>query len=194
MKVSRLQSLLVMSSLLVAGAFAQPGPELGAHLPSQAAADGLKAYTGVDGAFMAAGLVKESFNRDDLSSLLQYPTDEVVVVSLTGAQIRAAFERSVSLYPQPNTSFLQLSGFEVSYNKSAAPDQRIVSVTVNGSPIDEKRIYQIAMPSSLGKGGLGYFKIWDKTKITKTFDHVTVESVLKDKKYADTALRWIAVG
>ncbi len=180
---------------MAVGSFAQAtGPEAGAHQPSQAAADVLKQFAGADGAFMAAGLVKETYQKDNLASLLQYPTDDIVVLTLTGAQIKQAFERSVSLFPQPNTSFLQISGFEVTFNKSNAPDARIVSVTVGGAPLDVTHEYKVAMPSSLGRGGLGYFKIWDKSKITKTFDKTTVESVLKDKKYVETAPRWTAQG
>ena len=161
------------------------------HLPSQAAADVLRDFAGTDGAFLAAGLVKESYQASDLSSLLLYPTDEVVVVSLKGSQIRQALEKSVSLYPQQNSSFLQISGFEVTFSKNGAPGQRIVSISAGGSRLDESRTYTIAMPNTLGRGGLGYFKIWDKAKITKTHEQ-TVETVLKGKKYVETQPRWVA--
>ena len=162
-----------------------------AHGPSQAAADVLRDFASADGAFLAAGLVKESVQPNDLSTLLLYPSDEVVVVSLKGSQIRHALEKAVSLYPQQNSSFLQVSGFEVTFSKSAAPGQRIVSITAGGSKLDDSRTYTIAMPTTLGRGGLGYFKIWDKSKITKTYDQ-TVESVLKGKKLTDTSPRWVA--
>lgn len=173
-------------------AFAQSNPETGAHLPSQCAADALRSFAGTDGAFLAAGLVKETYDKNDLSTLLQYPTDEIVIVKLSGALLKQAFERSVSLYPQPNASFLQISGFEVTFSKTAAPDSRILGVTAGGMPLDDSRDYQVAMPSSLGRGGLGYFKIWDKSKIVKTIEKATMESVLKDKKYSETSPRWTA--
>ncbi|MCC7230976.1 MAG: 5'-nucleotidase C-terminal domain-containing protein [Fimbriimonadaceae bacterium] len=169
-------------------------PELGAHLPSQAAADVLREFAGTDGAFLAAGLVKGSFQKDDLSSLVQYPSDEVVVITITGSQVRQAFERSLSLLPQSNTSFLQISGFEVVYSKDKVPGQRVIQVRCNGNPLEESKNYQIAMPSSLGRGGLGYFKIWDKAKITKTFPDATIESVLKAKRYVDSSPRWVVSG
>lgn len=179
-------------ALLAAYAVAEGGPDVGAHLPSQAAADVLRSYAGSDGAFLAADLVKENYGKDNLASLLQYPTDGVVVVSLTGAQIRQAFERSLSLYPQPNTSFLQISGFEVTFSKSAAPNSRVVSVTVNGAKLDDAHAYTVAMPANLGRGALGYFKIWDKAKIVKTFNGVTMEDVLKGKPYTETSPRWLS--
>lgn len=183
-------SLAVGAALVCAKGDDGPGTE--SHLPSQAAADLLRTATGADGAFLAAGLVKETYQADNLASLLQYPTDEVVLVQLTGAQIRQAFERTLSLYPLPNTSFLQISGFEVQFSKDADAGSRVTAITVSGAKFEEGRTYSVAMPSSLGRGGLGYFKIWDKSKITKTFDNMTVESVLKGKRYVETEARWVS--
>lgn len=169
-------------------------PEIGAHLGSQAAADVIRTFAQTDGAFLAAGLVKQDYSRDNLASLLQYQTDEIVVVTLTGAQIRQAFERSVSFYPQPSASFLQVSGFEITFAKNPEASPRVLTLTANGSRIEESRNYTIAMPSSLGRGALGYFKIWDKSKITKTFTGQTAEAILKDKKFVDTSPRWLPQG
>ena len=180
--------------LLAASAFGQDGPGAGAHLPSQAAADALRAAASTDGAFIAAGLVKDSFQKDNLASLLQVPTDEVSIVNLTGSQVRQAFERSLSLYPMSNGSFLQISGFEVTFNRNGAPGSRIVSVTANGSKLEDAHSYSVAMPSSLGRGGLGYFKIWDREKVARSLPGATVESVLRGKAYSETSPRWISQG
>lgn len=185
-----------LTVLFAAAAFSclaiQRGPAVDAHLPSQAAADVLREAANADGAFLAAGLVKDSFSKDNLATLVQYPEDEVVVLALKGSQIRQAFERSISLYPQQNTSFLQVSGFEIGFDPSAAPGQRIKRVTAAGGPLDDSRTYNIAMPASLGRGGLGYFKIWDKNKIVSTLPNTTVEKVLSGKKFAETSPRWVA--
>lgn len=164
-------------------------PETGANKASQAAADEIKSAAGTDAAFLAAALVKKDCDKENLASILQYPTDQIVVVNLSGTLLKQALERSVSLYPQPNTSFLQLSGVEATFKKSAASGSRIITVTVAGSPISADKTYSIAMPASLGRGGLGYFKIWDKTKIVKTLDK-TAEEILKGKKFVDTSPRW----
>ncbi len=187
--------LASLSATIMLGAFACAADnpaEIGAHLPSQTAADVVRSYASTDGAFLAAGLVKEKFDKDNLASLLQYPTDQIVIVNLTGAQIKQAFERSVSLFPQPNTSFLQISGFEVKFLKTAGDGPRVQSITADGTKLDDAKSYSIAMPTSLGRGGLGYFKIWDKTKIKKTLEK-TIEDVLRGKKLAETTARWIAV-
>jgi 2',3'-cyclic-nucleotide 2'-phosphodiesterase (5'-nucleotidase family) len=188
----KILSTFVFATLATAS-FCQ-SPETGAHLPSQAAADVLREYAGTDGAFLAAGLVKPAYQKsEELSALVQYPTDELVVVTITGAQVKSAFERSLSFFPMPNPGFLQISGFEVNFSKEAPQGQRVVQVRCNGLALDESKNYQIAMPASLGRGGLGYFKIWDKTKITKTFDK-SVESILKGKRFTETSSRWLGSG
>jgi len=184
-------SSLVLA-LTVAVSLGQSQVEIGGHAPSQAAADVLRDFAGTDGAFLAAGLVKSAFQKDDLATLVQYPTEEIVVITLSGSEVKRAFERSLALYPMGNTSFLQISGFEVAFSKDAPSGQRIQSVRCNNQPLEESKNYQIAMPSSLGRGGLGYFKIWDKTKITKTYDNATLESVLKGKRFVETPSRWLA--
>jgi 2',3'-cyclic-nucleotide 2'-phosphodiesterase (5'-nucleotidase family) len=183
--------LLLFAAVL---AFAQDGPDVASNAGCQTAADALREYAGADAAFLAAGLVNKGFDKDNLASLVQYPSDEIVVVTLTGAEIKQALERSVSLYPLPNPSFLQLSGIEATFSKSAPVGQRVVSINVAGTKLDDKRTYTVAMPASLGRGSSGYFKIWDSSKITKTFDKVTLTSLLKGKRSSDSSPRWSVVG
>lgn len=194
MHVMRRAILGLMLMLSATLALPQEGPDVGAHTASQAAADILRQFAGTDAAMIAAGLLNKNFDQDNLASLIQYPTDGIVVVNLTGSEIRQALERSVSLYPQPNPSFLQLSGIEATFSKSAPIGQRIISASINGSKLDEKKTYTVAMPESLGQGGSGYFKIWDTSKIAKSFDKTTVESVLKGKKVSESSPRWQVVG
>jgi 2',3'-cyclic-nucleotide 2'-phosphodiesterase (5'-nucleotidase family) len=191
MNLTRIASIF---SLVLAAGFVQAAdnPEVGGNGPSQAAADALRVYANTDGAFLAAGLVKSNAPKDRLEAILEYPTDELVVLNLTGTQLKQAFERSLSLFPQANTSFLQISGFEVTFNKAGAPNNRVVSVAAGGSKIQDGKTYSVAMPSSLGRGGLGYFKIWDKSNIVKTYAGVTVESILSGKSSSDSPSRWIS--
>lgn len=186
-----LRTFLIGAAILISGLAAAQQPGLEAHGPSQSAADAIREAAGADGAFVAAGLVKSSFDKDNLASLMQYPDDEIVVVNLKGSEVRAAFERSISLYPESNLSFLQVSGFEIVYDPKAATGQRVKSVIANGAKLDDGHEYKIAMPSSLGRGGFGYFKIWDRTKIANTLS-VTVEKALAGKKVTESKPRWVA--
>jgi 2',3'-cyclic-nucleotide 2'-phosphodiesterase (5'-nucleotidase family) len=182
--------ILVLASAL---AVADERPDVGPNLAVQSAADEIRSAAGADAAFIGAGFLKDNFSKDDLSTMLQYPTDEVVVLNLSGDQIRQALERAVSLYPQANQSFLQISGIDVTFKKSAAPNSRIVTVSIGGNPLSLTNTYTVAMPSLLAKGGLGYFKIWEQAKIAKRLDK-SVESVLKGKRATEGSARWTAQG
>jgi 2',3'-cyclic-nucleotide 2'-phosphodiesterase (5'-nucleotidase family) len=191
---SWLPLLLTASCLAVCALVFAETKETGADLGAQAAADAIKTAGNADGAFIAAGMLKDGYDKtQDLASMLLYPEDQIMVVKLTGAQVRDALERSVSLYPQPNTSFLQLAGFEATFNKNASDGHRITSVTANGSALGNASTYTVAMPARLAQGGYGYFKIWDKPDIVKTIENATVESVLKGKSYTDSSPRWTVI-
>lgn len=189
----RICGVVWLPLVLLASAFAQNKAEIEAYSPAQAAADVLRDVAGTDGAFLAAGMIKSSFQPDNLASLLEFPNDEIVVVALTGAQLKQAFERSVSLYPQPNSSFLQISGFEVTFSPSAPPNARIKSVTAGGAPLEDGKSYTIAMPVTLARGGYGYFKIWDRSKIVSNVPNTTVEKALTGKRAVETRPRWVAL-
>jgi 5'-nucleotidase / UDP-sugar diphosphatase len=102
--------------------------------------------------------------REALLGMLLYPDEKVVVVDLTGAQFQAALERSLGMLPKPNTGFLQVSGLAATYKSSAPEGQRVVSVSITGQPLETAKVYRVAMPESLAKGGLGYFRIFNGLK------------------------------
>lgn len=187
--VRKLWVTLGAAMMLVAGCWAAEfdGTQLG-----QSIADQLKDAAQVDGAFITSGLLREDYKGDSLTAALLYPTEEVVVVSLRGAQIRQALERAVSLYPHPFSAWLHISGFEASFSASAESGKRILTVTANGDKLDDSRTYNVAMPAQLGRGGFGYFKVWDKSRIVKTLDKTSVESIVKDKKAVQTKNRVVA--
>lgn len=179
-----------LSLVLVAvAALAWAGPDTEGTAAGQSVADALRDFAKTDVAFVAAGQLRTSAN-DDLVSQIQYPSDEIAVVKLTGKQLRAALERAVSLYPSPNPGFLQVSGLEVSFRARGGADARITAVSVNGGALDAGRTYTVAMPGSLARGGLGYFTVWEKNAIERTISGATLESVLKGKTVGARPSRW----
>lgn len=184
-----LRTLVLLTVGHVSGsAFA--GPDTESFGPAQAAADHIRTATKADIAFLPAGILKSSFKSGDLAGLIEFPTDEVVVSSLSGSQVRKALERSVALYPSPSHGFLQLSGIIVTFSKKAGPNKRIVSVTLAGANLDDARKYRVAMPSLLANGGLGYFTVWGKEQIIETLPNSNLETVLKGKSGTESSPRW----
>lgn len=176
------------------GAGAQEAPDRDAFGPAQAAADLVRDAAGADVAFLPAGIMYRDFIGDDLGKLVKYPTETIHVSKLTGAQIKQALNRSISLYPSPNSGFLQVSGLEVTFDPRKPAGERVVSVSVGGRALDDRADYNVAMPISLARGGYGYFNVWDKTAIVKNFETVTLESVLKGKRPESSAPRWKPTG
>jgi 2',3'-cyclic-nucleotide 2'-phosphodiesterase (5'-nucleotidase family) len=169
-------------------------PTLGATNAGQAVADVLKSFAGADAALIPAGVIAKSLQKNDLSTVLTFPTDGVIVIELTGSQVKTAFERSVALLPQPNVGFLQLAGFEVTYNPDASPNSRVTNVTLNGSKLEDGRSYDVAMPTSLQRGQLGYSNLWDKAKIVRSFAKANLGTVLKGQHVASSPSRWLRQG
>ncbi len=180
--------LWVVASLAIAQVVSDVNS--GPHARAQAAADALKESTQADIAFLAAGLLKQPDPGGDLAGLLQYPSDEVVVMRLLGKQIFDAAEKSVSNYPDSSSAFLQLSGMVVTFNPSAPSGSRVKEISVNEMPLDKGNSYQVAMPASLARGALGYFKIWEKSQIVSTSGK-SVEDVLKGKTGSVRSPRYI---
>ena len=150
-----------------------------AHPQAQAAADIIRSVAGVDVAFLPAALLKEG-NTNDLATWLQHSGDEIVVVSLRGSEITSAIERSVANYPLANSGFLQVSGLQIAFSAGRQPESRVVEILVDGSPLAAGRQYEVAMPTSLAYGSLGYFKVWNRSQITRKTG-TSLEAALKGK-------------
>ncbi|MDF1511314.1 5'-nucleotidase C-terminal domain-containing protein [Robertmurraya sp. DFI.2.37] len=83
------------------------------------------------------------------------------IMNLTGAEIIAALEHSVSQAPNENGGFLQVSGMKFTYDSSKPAGERVVTVEVsdgNGGyvAIDETASYFVATNTFTAKGGDNY--------------------------------------
>lgn len=104
-------------------------------------------------------------------------SDTVVVLNLTGAQLRKAVERGVSRVPQPFAGFLQVSGLQVRYDASASQDKRVSLVGAGGSEIAAAKTYKVAVTRPIADGGLGYFQVWDKGDIAENTSQPIAQSL-----------------
>jgi 5'-nucleotidase len=103
---------------------------------------------------------KGDLTREVVLGALLYPDENVVLVELSGKQVRDALERGLSMLPNPNTGFLQVSGLHVTYKSEDPPGQRVVEVKLSGAALSPTKMYKVAMPASLAKGALGYFRVF----------------------------------
>ena len=95
-----------------------------------------------------------------VSGLLNDPDETWAVLRLTGAQIRAALERSVSSAPTPRAFFLQVSGLTFVYDPEAPRGRKVKSITLGFAEFSETQTFEVGMPEGLADGGTGYFTIF----------------------------------
>lgn len=153
---------------------------VGPTAAGQQVSDSIREKTDADIAFMPAGMLAVESGKS-LSSYLMSPNEQVVIITLSGDQVKNALERAISVYPSSNPGFLQVSGLEIAY-KPGGSASRIVSVDTASGKLNITAKYDVAMPVSLAKGAFGYFTIWDSNTPTKrsefTLSQATSEQVI----------------
>jgi 2',3'-cyclic-nucleotide 2'-phosphodiesterase (5'-nucleotidase family) len=85
----------------------------------------------------------------------------LAIMDLTGAEIRAALEHSVSAAPTQSGGFLHVSGMKFTYDSTKPAYQRVVSVEVKGldgnyTPLNDTQNYLVATNTFTAKGGDGF--------------------------------------
>ena len=111
-------------------------------------------------AFKAGDIPAGEVTLNAVKGLLYEPDEKWAVLRLTGAQLRAALERSVSFAPTPRVFFLQVSGLKMVYDPGAPRGMRVKSITVGANKLSDTDTYEVTMPASLAQGGSGYFTIF----------------------------------
>jgi len=111
--------------------------------------------------------------RGDIDNLLPFP-EKIVVLQITGAQLRSAFERSVAQLPsdRPKGAYLQVSQtvrvlFDLSkpaqiIDEVADPDvivsegQRVVALSLRGIAVQDNATYTVGFTEFISVGGDGH--------------------------------------
>jgi 5'-nucleotidase len=90
--------------------------------------------------------------------------NKVVLIQVKGSELRKALERGVSSVVEngEDGGFPQVSGLQFVYNGLRPPGSRLVSVTVQGQPLDDNRAYSLATISYLASGNEGYEMLGNK--------------------------------
>jgi len=81
--------------------------------------------------------------------------DNIITVNLTGEQIRLVLEQQWNRTVAED-HFLQISGFNYTYDDKKPVNSRVISISYNNSPIDPTQNYSIATVGFLASGGDGY--------------------------------------
>jgi hypothetical protein len=133
-------------------------------------ADAIRLLAGADMAILPGSILRDAeipikdITAADIKKTITDPDQQVVVVQLSGAKLREALERSVSLAPKPSASFLQVSGITFRYDLNNSVGKRVGDILLGRRAIAPDADLKVAMPKELASGGLGYFRIWNQLK------------------------------
>jgi 2',3'-cyclic-nucleotide 2'-phosphodiesterase (5'-nucleotidase family) len=140
-------------------------------------ADAMRAETHADAAIMNGGGIRagkvygpgSTITRKDIIAELPF-NNRLILLQLSGAELRAAIENGLAQLPRPGGRFPQVSGIKAQYDVGRAPGDRVMGMTVDGAPLDPQRIYRVATNDFLARGGDNYTMLRDAARITPDND------------------------
>ncbi len=96
--------------------------------------------------------------------------NRVVTVEMTGGELKRALDNGLAQLPNAGGRFPQVSGLSLDADLRRPPGQRIVRISVGGVPLDENKIYKVAINDFLARGGDNYVQFRDAKRITPDND------------------------
>ncbi|TJX68363.1 LysM peptidoglycan-binding domain-containing protein [Soehngenia saccharolytica] len=122
--------------------------------------DAMRKSTGADFALTNGGGIRASIDEGEITLgeiLTAFPfTNTLAVIKVTGEEVLKALEHGVDAYPEPAGHFPHVSGLNYTFDPSKPVGQRIVSVTINGKPIEKTKTYTMVTNDFVAAGGDGY--------------------------------------
>lgn len=148
-------------------------------------ADAFRAGTKADIAIVNGGSIRANttfavgpISKRDVVSMLPFE-NPIVKCEVTGAQVKAALENGVSQVAETSESgrFPQVAGLSFEYDVRKPAGSRVVSVTINGQPLDEKKVYTMASSTFLIEGGDGY-SMFKTSKLLIAEESAAIDSAM----------------
>ncbi len=146
-------------------------------------ADAMRAQTGAQIAIINGGSIRGNrqyaaghrLTRRDILTELPFGS-KTVLTSVTGAQVRAAIENGLSQIGAGR--FPQVSGMVVVANAIWPVGARVVSIEVDGKPLDPLKSYTLATYDFMLRGGDGYGALRDLAATEDYGDRLVANDVM----------------
>ena len=140
-------------------------------------ADAMRASTHAQAAVTNGGGIRggriyvpgTAITRRDIVAELPFD-NRVVAIDISGATLRLAIENGLSQLPKPAGRFPQVSGLAIVADPSRPPGSRVLSMKVDGEPLNETRIYRIATNDYMLRGGDDYTMFVDAPEVLDAAD------------------------
>ncbi len=104
----------------------------------------------------------------------------VVLVEISGADLRAALENGVSQVEDGAGRFPQVSGMKFSFDPSKPAGSRVGDVSVGGAALDPGKRYKVATNDYMAGGGDGYASFANGTVLIDASGGTLMASVVMD--------------
>jgi 2',3'-cyclic-nucleotide 2'-phosphodiesterase (5'-nucleotidase family) len=146
-------------------------------------ADALRAQADAEITIMNGGGIRGNrqyaaghrLTRRDILTELPFG-NKTVLTNVTGAQVRAAIENGLSM---PGAGrFLQVSGLVINASLTAPVGSRVISIEIDGKPLDPARIYKLATLDFMLRGGDGYTSLRDPAATEDNGDRLAANDVM----------------
>lgn len=135
-------------------------------------ADMMREAGKADVAMISSGSIRVDINEgavtmENVMNVFPF-TDTLSVVSLTGNQLKELLEYSYTL----PYGLAQFSGLNATYDSTKPAGQRLLSLSINGKPVDADKAYRVATYSYAASGGDGYH-VFAEGKLVSDGESVT---------------------
>ncbi|MDR0952468.1 MAG: bifunctional metallophosphatase/5'-nucleotidase [Oscillospiraceae bacterium] len=123
-------------------------------------ADALRESAGAEVALLNGGninapLPEGAVTRGQINDILPY-SNQMLLAAVTGSVLREALEHSVSVYPQAQGGFMQVSGLKFIFDPAKPAGERILYIEVGGKRLEDTREYTLTTNDFIASGGDGY--------------------------------------
>eukprot|EP01062_Namystynia_karyoxenos_P001933 TRINITY_DN10674_c0_g1_i1.p1 TRINITY_DN10674_c0_g1~~TRINITY_DN10674_c0_g1_i1.p1 ORF type:complete len:1182 (+),score=375.75 TRINITY_DN10674_c0_g1_i1:177-3722(+) len=150
-------------------------------------ADVMRDYGDADVAFVNSGVLRADviyqpgpLTIKDILDIVPME-DVVVIMKITGRQLRTVLENGVSKWPQQEGRFLQISGVAIKLNPERPPHERIIDCRTesDGLPVDPDKVYTAVTTAFLCNGGDGFTVLKSAEVITDAENGEVLPSIIR---------------
>jgi 5'-nucleotidase / UDP-sugar diphosphatase len=117
--------------------------------------------------------------RRDVLAELPF-NNRVVKIEISGRDLRAALENGLAQLPNAGGRFPQVSGLTIEVDLKRPVGSRIVAFRVGGAPLDEARMYTVAINDFMARGGDSYVQFRDARHVLPESDSPLLANAVID--------------
>ncbi|MEO3944720.1 bifunctional UDP-sugar hydrolase/5'-nucleotidase [Gorillibacterium sp. CAU 1737] len=135
--------------------------------------DAMREIGKADIALLNGGGIRESIGKGnitlyDVGKPLPF-VNSLMTVEVKGEMVYEAIERGLREWPYgaSNGGFLQVSGIAYTFDGSKPAGKRLISITMNGQPLEKEKVYKVATNDYLVEGGDNFTEFKDANKLGK---------------------------